>query len=262
MLLIFGALKIELAGIIRKTGIREKCRSGKVLLYRGRIGKDDVLISITGMGKDNAARASGIVLKQVKAKDIKDARVLITGFCGACRKGLKAGDLVIYKSVMDLAGSGLIKGCENRKRPARYDLADNTAAGLSGKGMIPVTCGCTDHVASTPGEKKRLFDDHGAEVVDMESFWLIESLVNNGIPSGRIHCIRAVSDGAVDRLPSYMAGTGAKKTIADICCSAIKSVYLPAELKSNIYAFKNIRKAGYALARIPDILMDHTGFCS
>ncbi len=256
MLLIFGALKIELAGIIRNIGIREKYRSGEVRLYLGRMGKDDVLISITGMGKDNAARAAGIVLKQVKPKDIKDARILITGFCGACRKDLKPGDLVVYKSVMDLAGSGPVKNCGNRKMPARYGLPDNTAAGLSG--MIQVNCGCTDHIVSTPGEKKRLFDDHGAEVVDMESFWLIESLVNNGIPPGRIHCIRAVSDGAGDRLPPYMADAGVKKIIAGICCSAIKSVYLPAELKSNIYALKNIRKAGCALARIPDILSGHT----
>ena len=255
MLLIFGALKIELAGIIRKTGIREKYLSGKVLLCRGKMGKDDVLISITGMGKDNAARAAGIVLKQVKPIDIKDIRVLITGFCGACRKGLKPGDLVVYKSVMDLAGPGPVKGCENRKVPARYDLPDNTAAGLSGKGMLPVTCGCTGHVVSTPGEKKRLFDDHGAEVVDMESFWLIESLVNNGIPPGRINCIRAVSDGAGDRLPPYMAGAGAKKIIPGLCGSAVRSVFSPAELRSNISSFRNLRKAGNVLALLPDMLL-------
>jgi nucleoside phosphorylase len=261
MLLIFGALKIELRSIIRSTRISKKIRIGRTRLYKGRSGDGDIMIVVTGMGRNNAARAAETALRQQEVPKDERLKVLITGFCGACREGLKAGDLVVYKSVMDLAGSGLIKGCENKKMPARHDLQDNITAGLSVKGIRPVTCGCTDHVVSSPEEKKRLFSEYGTEVVDMETCWLIDSLIKNGLSPDRIHCIRAVSDGAGDMLPSYMECARPKKLFTGICVSAIRSVCLPPELKSNIDAFKNIRKAGCALAHIPDLLTVHPDLC-
>lgn len=258
MLFIFGALKIELANIIRSTRISKKTRIGKACLYKGKSGDRDAVIVVTGMGRDNAVRAAEIALRQEDVLKEERVSVLITGFCGGLSPHLKAGDLVVYKSVMDLAGSGLIKDCEDKKMPARYDISDNITTGLSGKGIRPVTCGCTDHVVSTPAEKKKLFDEYGAEVIDMESFWLIDSLIKNGIEPDRISCIRAVSDGAGDMLPSYMENTRPEKMFNAICLSALRSVYLPAELKSNISAFKNLGRARNALASIPDILSGYT----
>ena len=57
MLVVIGARKIELDNIIRQAHNRKSLHKKGMMLYTGDIDGRDIAIAITGMGRDNAAKA-------------------------------------------------------------------------------------------------------------------------------------------------------------------------------------------------------------
>ena len=113
MLIIFGALKIELENIIRHIEIRRTSRKNGALRYSGIIEGEDVHIVLTGIGKDNTVRALSDICCLPGIKKAKRVKVLVTGFCGAAGRKLQIGDPVIYSKVIYIPGkdtSGTIEG--------------------------------------------------------------------------------------------------------------------------------------------------------
>jgi len=111
MLIIFGALKIELSGIIKYSAARRIFRKNSTVIYKGKIDGSATVIAVTGMGKDRALAAADIVSDISEIKKAETKKVLITGFCGAACRNLKAGDTVACRKVKNLtadrvAGAG------------------------------------------------------------------------------------------------------------------------------------------------------------
>jgi nucleoside phosphorylase len=242
MLIVFGALKIELENIIRSCRIKKKVLSGRTRLSSGTYKGKDILIAVTGMGKNNAQRAAGIVFGREKVRSAGSIDVLITGFCGGTSPDLEAGKLVSYREVLDLSGV-YRTGIENKKLHSSHCGSISLPAGVKIRDAKAVVCGCTHHVVSTPREKKRLFDEYGADVVDMESYWLIQSIKEHGLPLENIKCIRAVSDDFSGMLPHYFSAGNTFKTIAGFIRSSFLSIFFRKERWKNLYALKGIRKA-------------------
>jgi purine-nucleoside phosphorylase len=242
MLLIFGALKIELNHIIRSTSIHKKMRINGICLYRGDYKKMEVLIVVTGMSKDNAVKAVDIVFRQEQVKKAGSIKVLITGFCGGASNRVEAGDLVAYNKVIDLSQANGAAGNKRRLELNRCKSFELPKAGGI-KGASLVTCGCTDHVVSTTEEKKFLFHKYGADVIDMESYWLIEELKKKGISPEKISCIRALSDDSKERLPLYFSSETICRTIAGLVRSSFLSIFSQKERRINLHALNGIRKA-------------------
>ncbi|ABQ24897.1 futalosine hydrolase [Geotalea uraniireducens] len=81
----------ELSMLVRVIGARQRADAGLREVYDGRIGKRDIIIAVTGMGKVNAASAITALLEHVSPQ------ILInTGCCGAYRgSSLTPGDLAV-----------------------------------------------------------------------------------------------------------------------------------------------------------------------
>ena len=96
--------------------------------------------------------------------------VMSTGFCGALDPALRVGDIVI-------SGAAPVQ---------------STMPYVQGEVWS------TDRVAVTKGEKRRLFEETSAAVVEMESAAVAEHAARWGVP---FHCVRVVSDSADHDMP-------------------------------------------------------------
>jgi nucleoside phosphorylase len=117
------------------------------------------------------------------------------GWCGALTPGLKAGDLVVYRSLTP----GTAAGPEFTSQPRLVELAVGGPAGL------PVIVGRgvgVERLLAQPAEKRRLAAaaGDGELAVDMESYWLARAARRAGIP---FLAVRAVSDTLDEALPDF-----------------------------------------------------------
>ncbi|MBX9583375.1 MAG: hypothetical protein K2X87_23990 [Gemmataceae bacterium] len=126
-------------------------------------GRPDVDIVVTGIGHAAAAKAIAGVLAGPRP-----GLVVMAGFGGALRDGLRVGDVVTPAEVVD-------------DRGGRWACAGGGAGRLLTMSAI----------AATPAEKRSLGDRFSADVVDMESAAVAEACRAAGVP---FRAVRAVSD--------------------------------------------------------------------
>lgn len=243
MLIVFGALKIELDNTIRSMNILKKTRKHGVRLYWGDRKGRNILIVLTGMGRDSAIKAVDMVFQQKTVEEAEDIKVLITGFCGAAGKDLVAGDVVAYKRVLNL--TGINDNVENKggRILPYYALPQDEIIQKIRNEIRAVTCGCTDRVISSPEGKRAVNNKYGVEVIDMESYWIIGRLLKNGLPVNVVSCVRSVSDDIKRKLPLYFSANTLKDTFFKFLKSIFISIFSGEEFRVNIVALRNIRKA-------------------
>jgi adenosylhomocysteine nucleosidase len=127
-------------------------------------------ILVTGMGRENAERALHTALKRQPPQ-----LVLTCGFAGGLNPYLKSGT-VIFSADDDTGLTQL----------------------LLDAGACPVKFHCANRVAVTVEEKRQLWDETGADAVEMESGIIRAICRAHGIPSATV---RAISDSAGENLP-------------------------------------------------------------
>ena len=135
--------------------------------YLSRAGMD---ILITGMGRENAERS---LHRQLRSQ--MPQLVVSCGFAGGLNPYLSVGTVVF----------------------AGDEEAGLTPA-LLRAGACPVRFYCAERVAATVEEKRRLWEQTGADAVEMESQIIRAICRAHGIPSATI---RVISDSAHDNLP-------------------------------------------------------------
>ncbi len=155
--------------------LREELRAIEPVL-RGR----NVAIARTGIGKTNAREKAAAFLAEKKP-----ALLIVSGFAGGLRPGLKAGDVVIAAEV-------------NEEGRASYPW---TAPGdLLARARVITIAGGTVHtgrlvtverVMTSALERSRLREATGADAVDMESSAVLAVAASRGIPAV---CARAILD--------------------------------------------------------------------
>lgn len=137
---------------------------------------ENVPVFLTGIGRENAERTTREFLAS------KTPGLLLTcGFAGGLVSELKVGDVIFE------IPSG---GDDNSYAEVRSKLI---AAGAK-----PAKFFCADRVAVTVAEKKKLRDDTGADVAEMESGAVQSICAGLGI---RCVTVRVISDAADDDLP-------------------------------------------------------------
>jgi len=251
MLIVFGALKIELIPILKMIHTYNIQRTGKTVIYEGFKNSRPIAIIQTGMGAKNAKKGAQFFkdnyLEYIKDRSINPdspIEVLMIGFCGAADKRIKVGDTVAYRSIKNIEYSDekefLLNGILdlNRERSSGSPISS---------GFINVAGATVPEVITDPAAKKKLNADFDIRAIDMESYPVAETMQKMKLP---FSCIRVVSDGARDLLPSYFgSGTGLKMA-ANIMLSLLRSVFDRKEFTANINTFKNIRKANRRLAKL------------
>jgi len=132
-------------------------------------GKPDVAILIVGVGRRNAEKSVRAFLAGNSPE-----LVLTCGFAGGLNPDLKIGDVVFLTAYWDIDKS------------------------LVEAGAKPASFYCTDRIATTVAEKRKLHDKTHADAVEMESGTIHEVCQERGIPCATI---RVISDTAHEDLP-------------------------------------------------------------
>ncbi len=251
MLIVFGALKIELIPILRSIHIYNIRKTGKTVIYKGFKGSRPVTIIKTGMGTKNAKEAAEF-FKENYSKYIKsgsvgpcdNTEILMIGFCGAAARDIEVGDAVIYNSIKNIGYSNkkgfFLNGSLELKKDKSVKL-------LIKNDPLYATGGSFPEVITAPAIKKRLNSEFGIQAIDMESYWIGETVCGMDLP---FSCIRVVSDGAEDILPAYFGSTAGIKMAINIMLSFLRSIFYRKEFMANKRALKNLKKANLKLAEV------------
>ena len=251
MLIVFGALKIELIPILRSIHIYNIHKCGKTILYEGFKNSRPITIIQTGMGADNARKAAKFFkdnyLEYIKSSISgpgDNTEVLMIGFCGSTDRSIKIGDTIAYRSIKNIGHSNGNYFVQN----SILDLNRERLPGfLPSSGSTGATGGNVPEVITSPVIKKKLNSDLGIQAIDMESYWIGKVVLDMKLP---FSCIGIVSDGAEDVLPSYFENPSGTGMAANIALSFIGSIFSKKEFRSNINALKNLKKANLRLAKV------------
>ena len=156
----FIPTKVESVGVVRK--------AGRLLIVR------------TGVGKENALATAAHVFESHRVEE-----VLVAGFGGGTRHDVKATDLVACDDVIGLG--------EGRDPPPRVSSSPPLLRRALDSGMVSMAAPAVtvDHIAASSAEKMALGEKHGAAIVEMEGFPLLEESTRRGIPG---LMVRAVLD--------------------------------------------------------------------
>ena len=163
----------ELRPLLRPLSLRQEA-SGAGALYRGALGRAEVVAALTGVGTAAAARATERVLDAGPVDHL-----LVVGVAGGIGPGVRVGDAILPERVVDLASGASF-------RPA-----------LLGRGTPRGTLLTSDRLLVDRAELARLADpaSFGAIAVDMETSAVAAVCERRGCPWS---VFRAISDRADD----------------------------------------------------------------
>jgi adenosylhomocysteine nucleosidase len=140
-----------------------------------------VLILETGVGRGAAGAALNWLLGASALG--RPGLVVYAGFAGALDAGLRVGDVLVAKDVIDASGRSWATGWPDQPGQAR---------------LLTVP-----RLVGSPREKQRLGHHHRADAVDMESAYVADRCARHGI---RFGCVRAISDHAHAALSPALVG--------------------------------------------------------
>jgi adenosylhomocysteine nucleosidase len=148
-------------------------------IYTAAIGATDVRVVLTGAGRFAAQRALA------HAFDGSPDLCIASGLSGGLKSSYVPGDVLVARTVGDVAGTRLIQ----------CDQEYVTSAGSAG-GKVVDKFLVSSGVVSTAEEKQAL--SSSGDAVDMESLYVLAAAWQHGI---RCVAIRAISDAADSNLP-------------------------------------------------------------
>ncbi len=146
-------------------------------------------ILITGIGRRNAEKS---VCEFLAANSPE--LVLTCGFAGGLNPDLKPGDVVFEIFSRSSRRESAQTETGNQLEPPHVGCYEKLAAA----GAKPVKFFCTEHIATTVAEKKKLRAETGADAVEMESAAIHAVCRERGIPCATV---RVISDTANENLP-------------------------------------------------------------
>jgi len=206
---IIAAMTIEAELIVASMNdpIKEKC--GGIEYTLGKIGDTDVICAVCGVGKVFAAMCAQAMIVRYSPDCIVN-----TGVGGTLTRELSIGDVAISRAVVqhDMDTSplgdpvGLISGINIIEIPASIELGEKICkiAERSGVKTLCGTIASGDRFIADTDVKKRIVDNFGAVVCEMEGAAVGQVCYVNGVP---FVVVRAVSDdadgGACEDYPTF-----------------------------------------------------------
>ncbi len=147
---------------------------------------DHLFTILSGMGEQNVRQACELLLdKQIEL-------LLCFGTCAALTDNMRAGDLILAKSVVSEDGERL-PSPESCRGPIQKYLHTNAVAVHLGDNF------CSTSVITSASEKTALAQKTGAISVDMESAFVFRIAADNNIPA---LSLRVVVDESQVSIPS------------------------------------------------------------
>ena len=186
---VLAAVHSEISPLIKRRARRARPGGDNFSSWEGSLNGSKLLLVLTGMGKRRAEEAARIVLERSPL-----SMLLSVGFCGALSADLRVGDLVLCQRLVSYDGDPRSASVISDPGLVQAFLRLDTR----NKAIIAGTSLVVDRIIRLPEEKKSLRASTGADVIDMESYWIGQICKQKGIP---FLALRAVSDQADDLLP-------------------------------------------------------------
>jgi adenosylhomocysteine nucleosidase len=175
------ALAIEAGGLVDLLEEATVTRGDGLTVRQGRLDGRRVVLVESGVGRENAARATHALVDAHRP-----LRIVSAGFAGGLDPALRPGDLVVADSLVDLAGA-LHTFHTLQTLPTLHSSSFRVGRLLT-----------VDRVVREPGEKQELGRKHEALAADMESLAVAEVCRQRDVP---FLAVRAISDTADEELP-------------------------------------------------------------
>ena len=197
--------------------LRKRMTIAKETDHTGEPGGGPVRIHIIGAGKEKALESITALLERNASPDF----ILCLGYAGALSEELRTGDLVIARRLF-CQGEDAFLECDthliemaqralNAHNMPRHYVADSVT---------------TSRVACTLAEKVALAAT-GAEVVDMEDYWVGTACGERDVP---FLSVRAVLDTARQELPRFIGDLTSKGTPMQVLHLLANSITRPQDL--------------------------------
>ena len=242
MIAIFCALEDEITDFKKMMQVQEISASKACKIWRGKFGRKESLLVLTGVGKEKAERVTDWVLSQYPLE-----LVISTGFAGALNGKTQVGDIVVYSRLK--WGAEEVDCDPDLVSQAMICKAGSPFKSIQGIGVT------IDDVCATAESKHRLGSKFAADLVDMESYWIGRIAVGKGIP---FLGVRTVFDAVHDDLTLIGRITSGGKIVY---WKALKEIIFHfGRLKDLTCYYRNYLKAAQSLAQFMGQLMDNPTF--
>jgi nucleoside phosphorylase len=203
-----------------------------------------------GLARAGATRAVGVCVMgagppaalaaaDAATADGAPARVLVAGLCGGLSPALDVGDVLLYHTIGDEAGS----------LAQTDDALTARLADLAGCVQTGIRAAAVSSVVTESAAKRALAQRCDADAVDMESLVVLERLTRAG---SSVAVLRVVSDSVADDLPDLnaaIAPDGAVSGRALLTASLRKPGAALAMARNGVRALGALERAMSAVAR-------------
>jgi adenosylhomocysteine nucleosidase len=180
-----GAFEDRLNGLI-------SIRGGKFAAKQGGLKGKGVVVVHSGVGRENAAAATGTLIAGHHPK-----WVISAGLAGGLQSDARRGDILMPNAIVGEDGRRLAIDLQ-------MSASDQSSAGLHVGSLLTM-----DRVAFKAQEKRQLGQLHGALAVDMGSLGVAEVCQRE---KQRFLAVRIISDAVDDELPPDVERLVRKKT--------------------------------------------------
>jgi adenosylhomocysteine nucleosidase len=192
MLALVAAMDAEISGLRGSmTAVQADERDG-FIVYNGMLGAKRVLLAKSGVGRQCVERACRSLLDRYPV-----TAIISFGFAGALNPGLTVGDIVACSSIL---ASRELHGPDCTCDAVLLSTAQSCKSPGSSRGIGVTAPG----LVASRFQKNALFVSSGADIVDMESYWIGVMAAENRVP---FISVRAISDSAADSLPDLPSWT-------------------------------------------------------
>jgi nucleoside phosphorylase len=207
VLAVVAALPWEVGGLLRRLDAPSVLPIAHGRLVQGSFNGKPLYLLTTGVGPFRAQEAAEAFFDSYNV----DA-VVIAGVAGGVTPELRPGAVVVSSSVTlwEPEGDSFTPGEALSTDSHLVQTARETLTELNKSFITGRTASCPELLSSRRW-KEELFRRSGAQVVDMESFWIARAVRVKGVPWANI---RAVLDTAKDSLPRYLLGFGEGARVA------------------------------------------------
>ncbi len=163
MLAVLSALEQEIRNMVKEMRTDRILEFGECKIREGVYSRKSALLVSTGMGREKAEQAAVRVMDNYPV-----SLVISTGFSGALNGRSRTGDIVVCSKIRCAEKNNIVPlpDLECTPRTARLALESAAAPAVQGCGITAAV------ICSTAAAKHRLGIEYGADIVDMESYWI------------------------------------------------------------------------------------------
>ena len=202
---IIGAMDVEIEEISNNLYNIKNKQINDFNIVRGNIGKYNIILSKSGVGKVSAATTTQFIIDKYKPNYI-----INIGIVGSVSPELKVGDTVIAEKMVqhdfDVTAFGnpkgyMDKGLEPDKPTIYYSDKNLIKIFTKNKTLIKCSAATGDIFVTDTKLKQSIKKEFDADIIDMESAAIAQTAQRNNIP---VIVIKAVSDSIEGNTNEYM----------------------------------------------------------